>query len=428
MPTLLWNATLMDVRDGSPQPDGAILVDDDTIVATGLRADFGQAPGAVMVDLQGGYVIPGLVDPHVHVAFSAEPDAIEQVGEPDDPCVWQRAVRNAGDLLRSGVTTAADCGGPGDLPLRLKQQIMCGAVAGPRLLVSLNPITTPDGHCHHFGAHARGVAQLRHITRCLIERGADFIKIMASGGGTPGATAPTTPQYDVAELRAVVEVAQAASRAVVAHARATASIGAAVEAGVQRVEHLTWEAADVGRTRSGAALAAPAPADSVGYDPAVAARMAERGIWADPTLPAGRRALTSDGVPAERRSQLGAAFAQRDVAYQRMAQETGLRLLAGTDAGTPLVRFDDFALATELLVQVGGYQPWQALRAATLWGAEALGVAATRGTLAAGKLVDLVVLGKDPSADISALREPSAVLLGGRWVRGGHFMNSEAYP
>jgi imidazolonepropionase-like amidohydrolase len=101
-------------------------------------------------------------------------------------------------------------------------------------------------------------------------------------------------------------------------------------------------------------------------------------------------------VPPERREELARQFALRYPNYRRLAAEAGVRLLCGTDAGTPLVSFDDFALVPELLVELAGYTPAEALRSATAWGAQALGVADSRGTLAADKLADLVILREDP--------------------------------
>ena len=102
--------------------------------------------------------------------------------------------------------------------------------------------------------------------------------------------------------------------------------------------------------------------------------------------------------------------------YQRLAREAGVRLLSGSDAGTPLVAFDDFALGPELLVDLVGYSAADALRSATLWGAEALGVVDTRGSIAPGKLADLIVLRDNPLTDARALRAVDAVMLGGRFL------------
>lgn len=152
MRQLLRDGAIVDVRTGRAIVDGAILVAGERIEAVGRSADFGEQPdGATVVELGGAFVVPGFVDPHVHVAFTSEPDALERVSAN----AWHLAARNTWILLESGVTTAADCGGPGELTLRLKQAIDHGDVAGPRLLVSLNPITTRSGHCNLFWGAGR---------------------------------------------------------------------------------------------------------------------------------------------------------------------------------------------------------------------------------------------------------------------------------
>lgn len=295
----------------------------------------------------------------------------------------------------------ADCGAPGGLGVRLRDAIRRGTVLGPRVLTSLRPITVPGGHCHHFGAVAAGVEQVAEAAHRLIGDGADFLKVMASGGGTGGAIPPGAPQYSEAELRTIAAVAHRAGKRVVAHCRATAAIRRALAAGVDRLEHVTWEA------------------DEGAYDfrSELAQSLVESGVWVGPTIAAGYRAARSPLVPEARRDVLRAHLPQRYRLYRRMAQDAGLQLLCGSDAGTPLVAFDDFALGPELLVQAAGYSAAEALRSATLWGAEALGVADTRGTLEPGRLADLVVLDADPLASPTALRAVAGVLLGGQWVR-----------
>jgi len=394
MRQLLRNGAIVDVRTGRAIVDGAILVAGERIAAVGRSAEFGERPdGATLVELGGAIIVPGFVDPHVHVAFASEPDALERVS----PNGWDVAARNARTLLESGVTTVADCGGPGELTLRLKQAIDHGEVAGPRLLVSLNPITTRSGHCNFFGALADDADSARSVARALIARGADFIKVMASGGGTRGATPATEPQFSQASLEAIVDEAHTAGLYVAAHARAPIAIRRAVLAGVDRIEHMTFE------TDSG-----------VAYDLEIVREMVARDTWADPTLPAGVRALDSEHVGLERRTELRQQFAWRYPNYRLLAG-AGVRLLCGTDAGTPLVTFDDFALGPELLSRVVGYSPAEALTSATLWGAQALGLDDSRGSLEPGKLADLVVLEENPLDDPSAMRSVKRVMLGGHW-------------
>ena len=407
---LLINVSLVDVERGRITPNSAVLVEDGRITRVGPRDAFRTEPDLIKLDDLGHhFVMPGFVDPHVHVAFDCSLQAIDCVGDADDPRMLALAAQNAAAALGAGVTTIADCGGPGDLVPRLSSALERGRLPGPRLLTSVNPITVRGGHCHHFGALAQGLDGVRGQTRRLIEAGADFIKIMASGGGTRGALPATHPQFSLAELQTVVDEAHAVGRRVAAHARAPEAIRRAVAAGVDRIEHLTWETPD-----------------GVSYDAAVATDMARRGTWADPTLPAGYRAMRSDTVPSERRAELARQFAWRYSNYHRLAHEAGVQLLCGTDAGTPLVAFDDFALGPELLVEVAGYSPADALRSATVWGAQALGVSDSRGTLTAGKLADLVALREDPFQTPTALRSVARVMLGGTWHSAGSLLRQEA--
>ncbi len=383
------------MRAGRGEP-GALVVDGDRIASLGPESDGPTA--AVSVDLGGRWVVPGFVDPHVHLAFSSAPDALERL-DTDGSVPWVRAVGNAERLLAAGVTTAADCGGPGHLNVRLRDAVVRGEVRGPRLLASVNPITRTGGHCAQIGLRADDRLGVESATRRVLEAGADFVKVMASGGGTVGDFGPWEPQYTASELRAAVEVAHAAGRRVVAHARGTEAIRRAVAAGADVLAHLTWETAD-----------------GYAYDADTAAAIRERRVWVDPTLPAGYQAARSERVAPERRDALRAHFGERYPLYRRLAREAGVRLLCGSDAGTPLVAMDEFALGPKLLVEVAGYSPAEALRAATVWGAEALGVADSRGTLESGKLADLVLLDADPLADVAALRRIAGVMVGGKWA------------
>jgi imidazolonepropionase-like amidohydrolase len=399
---LLRDVTLLDVRRRQVLSGQAVCVDEGLVVASGRSDDFGAEPAAHSIDLGGRYVVPGFIDPHVHLAFNGTLGAVEDVGSDESESTWQLAVRNAGELLAAGVTTAADCGGPMRFALGVMRAIESGVFPGPRMLMCLRPLTIRGGHCHHFGYVASGSAALRDATRELIEEGADFIKVMASGGATPCGYPPTTAQYSQSELTAIVEVAHARACRVVAHARAVEAIRASVSAGVDRLEHVTWEVEG-----------------GVAYDEGVAFDIARRGIWVDPTIAAGYRAARSPDVPQVRREGLASSLAQRYPNYRRMAREAGLPLLCGTDAGTPLVAFDDFALSGELLGSEVGYDGWEVLSSATLWGAEALGIARTRGAIEPGMFADLVVLSENPLATPSALRRVTDVMLGGRWCVGG---------
>lgn len=406
MAQLITNVTLIDAD--RVLAGAAIEIRDGLIAHIGARGDFEMRPDAAVLEGQGRWVLPGLIDPHVHLAFDTTPDCLATPLNPEDPQVWATACRNARAALAAGVTTVADCGSPGDLGVRLRAAFASGEELGPRVLVSGPVITVAQGHGAWFGRTAMDPPSMEEVARELLASGADFLKVMTSGGGTPGSVAPWEACYSVPTLRRLVEYAERAGVRVVAHARAAAAIRTCVAAGVHRLEHVTFESGPT----------------AVAFDEDLARRMLASEIWVDPTLPAGRRAMALPATAPARRRQLERTFSQRDPNYRRMA-ELGLRLLAGTDAGTPAVTFDDFALGPELLTQICGYHPLDAIRSATAWAAESLGLDDQIGRLRPGMQADLILLARDPLTDIRALREIAGVMKGGQWI-GGEEVGSAA--
>ena len=398
MPVIITNVTLIDA-DGI-RPEAAIEIADDRIVRVGTARDFGHRLETPTLDGGGRWVLPGLIDVHVHLALDATPNCLSTPRNPDDPALWDLACRNAQLLLHSGVTTAVDCGSPGDLGVRLRDAIAEGRQVGPRLLVSGPALTVEGGHGSWFGCVAPDSPRIVEVAREILESGVDFLKVMTSGGSTPGSVAPWQACFSVSTLTALVDFAERQGVHVVAHARSATAIRSCVEAGVHRIEHVTFE------TGPG----------TVAFDEETIRLTLERGTWVDPTLPAGRRAVTTDAIGSERRRQLELAFALRDPQYRRMA-EMGVPLLAGTDAGTPLVGFNDFSLGPTLLVDICGFSPMDAIKAATSWSAEALGISDVVGRLRPGMLADLIMLDANPLTDLGAFRDVVAVMKGGKWVR-----------
>ncbi|HEX2171965.1 MAG TPA: amidohydrolase family protein, partial [Dehalococcoidia bacterium] len=337
-------------------------------------------------------ILPGLINVHGHLAFSAGEDPVGDMIADDDLRLMIRAVENARRALAAGVTTVRDLGDRGGVSVAVRNAINQGLMTGPRLLVSGAPITTTGGHCHFMGMEADHTDDLRRAVRQQVKAGVDLIKVMATGGGlTPGSNM-AGPQYSVAELSALVEDAHRLNRRVAAHAHGTAGIRNAAAAGVDTVEHCSWRL----------------PGDAFGYDEQAGSDLVKKGIFVCFTLAAGYRRVESgeptDPVTAKRR-----ADREQRSAIQRRLLDAGARVIAGSDAGVTLTPFDDFVLELELLVSDLGLTPNQAIAAATSVAAEALGIDQQVGTLDAGKQADLLLVGADPRRDISALRHVQAV-------------------
>jgi len=370
--------------------EGAVLVRDERIAAVGPAAELenGLPPDVPTVRFPGATIMPGLFNCHVHLAFDTGPDPMSATREADGPGLVLGMAARALQLLGSGVTTARDLGDRDGLGLRLRDAITRGELPGPRLLVAGAPLTVPAGHCWYLGGEVDGVGEALELVRRHAAAGVDVVKVMVSGGQTTaGGAAMWESQFDQATLAAIVAEAHRVGRPVAAHAHGTASIAAAVAAGVDTIEHCTW-------------------LTDGEFDPRddIAAEIANRGITVCPTAsPNWRRLATFVG--AERAAALHGRL--------RWLDEHGVRLVAGSDAGLRGSVFDDPVTGLELYEELG-FPRERILELATSGAADGLGLTSVTGRLAAGLSADVLVVDGDPLADLGALRAVRLVLARGR--------------
>ncbi|MFO0688550.1 MAG: amidohydrolase family protein [Myxococcota bacterium] len=380
-----------DAVDPEPLP---LRVRAGRILALGPAALAASARPTDVIDLTGSFVIPGLIDAHVHLELDptlTTPAAQLAVPEADR----ERAMRErARAMLAQGITTARDCGGGAFREHALRRAIDAGEWSGPRLLCCGQPLTTPDGHCAFWGGAASSDREIEAVVERQVAAGSDWIKLMATGGVfTPGSR-PGDTQFDDARLATAVAAATRAGRFVAAHCHGTAGIAAALRAGVRTIEH--------------ASFAGPGGFGTA-WDDALAGELAAREVWVSPTANAGwlRRIRDAAGAPTD--------FFERMSRCLGRQRERGVRFVASTDAGIPGVFHDALAGGLEALAAFASMRPVEVLRAATADAAEALGLARETGRIAPGLSADLVVLPRDPTADLAALRAPARVLLRGVW-------------
>jgi imidazolonepropionase-like amidohydrolase len=265
-----------------------------------------------------------------------------------------------------------------------------------------------------MGAVADGTEALRATIRLLVHEGADFIKIMASGGGTAG-TLPGRATYSLFELRAAVEEAHGLGRLTVAHCRATEAMGNAAKAGVDLVEHAQFLDPDL------------VPR----FDDEVADALLRAGTYISPTLQAGtqhatalrlRRQAEREPLREAERARLALAAQRREtfleVFQQLLRAGFGERLVAGSDSGCFDMAFGHLLHDLELMV-AGGMSNRQALQAATSRAARAIGLEGQTGALRPGLVADLLVVAGDPLARIGDLANVAAVVQSGRLVVSG---------
>jgi imidazolonepropionase-like amidohydrolase len=294
-------------------------------------------------------------------------------------------------MVRAGITTARDLGGGEFGELELRDAINAGVHIGPRLLCAAQPITSPRGHCFFWGGEAATLAEAEMVLERQIARGADLIKVMATGGNmTPGSD-PVAAQFDAETLAALVALARKHGRHVAAHCHGTAGIRNAVSAGVATIEHCSWRGVE---------------GTGTDFDPELAAALATRGVFVSPTLNSGWRRHIGRDLEARLRAN-----------YAQM-RSAGVRLIASTDAGIPGVVHTDLPSALATFSHFAGLTPVETLRAATSDCAEALGLGRTVGVLAPGFAADLLLVEGDPLTDLAVLTKPAAVFKDGRTVVG----------
>lgn len=371
---------------------GFVRIEEGRIVAVG-RGE-GPADGAEVVELANGFAIPGLIDAHVHIGIDPARGVAAQARQPAHER-WLAMTQRARAMLRAGITTARDLGGPDGLELALRDAIARGELAGPRLVCAGQPVTTPGGHCHFWGGEAATDADALRVVDRQLARGADWIKVMATGGVATAGTRPADAQLDAASIARVVARAAASGRRVAAHCHGTAGIRNAALGGVATIEHCSFAGAD----GFGADL-----------DAAVVDAVARSGAWVSPTVNAGwqRRERDAQGAVTP--------FFERMSRVHRALVAAGVPLVASTDAGIPGVAHDRLAEGLAALARYAGLSPAQALRAATSGAARALGLECETGRLAPGLAADVLVLEADPLVDLGALARPLAVFARGQRV------------
>lgn len=355
---------------------------------TRVGAAAGLPPGR---DMSGLTAIPGLMDSHVHLCLDPGVMAPEdQQTDPDKvlPLMRERAIA----MVKAGITTARDLGGGHWTELALRDEINAGSTIGPRLLCAGQPITSVGGHCHFWGGEAADIAAVDAVLDAQVEKGADLIKVMATGGSITKNSVPANTQFDADTLARIVARSRAAGKTVAAHCHGTGGISNAARAGVTTIEHCSWVGPD-GWGKN--------------YDPDAVAMMVEQGTWVSPTIHLGWRRFRGNAPLESLRQQNLAAI-----------QAAGVRLIAGTDAGIPNVRHHELPLALVEMAHFAGLSPVATLRAATSDCALAFGLGAETGRLAPGFSADILLFEGDPLGDLAVLAKPVEVITRGRPLLG----------
>ncbi len=380
---------------------GSVVVEDGRIadvVEGGARP-----PAGTVVGCGGRTLLPGLIDAHVHIG-AVDVNITDQQRHYFDSELALRMGRALTALLDQGFTTGRDAGGA---DAGFRRAVAAGVVAGPRLLVSGRPLSQTGGHgdrrlptedatapASRVGLRSRvvdGVDEVRRAVREELRRGADQIKVMASGGVMSPADRLADDQFSDEELAAAVATARAAGSYVLAHAYTPAAIQRCVRAGVRSIEHGNL------------------------LDEPTAALMAEHGVYLVSTLVTYEKLYEEGerhGLSRENLDKL-ARVIDAGLDGLRIARAAGVKIASGSDLLGPLSRHRgrELAIKAQVLGAMG------AVVAATRTNAELLRIQDETGTVEPGKRADLIVVDGDPLADPGLLGRPEtlwAVVAGGR--------------
>ncbi|WP_280479475.1 amidohydrolase family protein [Nocardia cyriacigeorgica] len=368
---------------GATHAPGAVVVDEGKIAWVGPASDLPgdwQGAGVARIDLPQASVLPGLIDAHVHLAFGGAahlPAAIQATTRLDAAATIRTGLA---ELLGAGVTTVRDLGAPRytDIDTLTRHDTRL------RVLTATIPLTVAGGHCHSLGGAVDTLTEIRDLVAANAARGADWVKIMGSGGFTTGGTSsPNEPQFTNTQVRAAVDAAHEHRLPIAAHAHGTAAIRQAVAAGVDSIEHCTWMTAD-----------------GFDLDHGLVREIADREILVCPTINHLARAAAGRLPWPVRRDHL------------RVMLEAGVRLIPGSDSGIPHTPPGCYPHSLPAYLDLG-LTPAEVIDLATRQAADALRIGHLTGTLAAGLSADLIAVPGDPTRDLDLLTRPILTMAAG---------------
>jgi imidazolonepropionase-like amidohydrolase len=397
MLSAIVGGTLIDGLGGDPVRSGVVVIEDGRIIAAGSEKNVAIPSKARRIDATGHTILPGFIDCHVHGTYRARDMRQHLLNAPTYNVL--RSIDIFRETLACGITTARDMGGA---DAGFRAAIEEGLIDGPRLLISLGMISQTGGHGDYWvpadmriqkrawlpNTVADGVEEIRRVVRELLMRGADFIKICATGGITSITDSWDEPQFTIEEIRTAVEEAAAKKRRVAVHAEGIDGIRNAVQAGIHSLEH-GWF-----------------------IDEGCVDKMIQMNTWWVPTLALVPLSMKKRG---DDKSWAGHQMGQEDVKDRQIydlmqaqipvwkeAVRRGVKVAMGTDQSHRLLVGENM-VELEFMVNWLGMTPMEVIVASTSKAAECI-ERPELGALAAGKVADILVVDGDPLDDIKVMQ------------------------
>ncbi len=347
---------------------------------------------AEVIDAKNKFVLPGVIDCHVHLSMNGGPHPMADMGKSREAEALLTALRSCDELLKAGVTTVRECGGIGLESVIIRDAIKAEKMDGPRIITCGKAIKIPGGH--FAGAEVTGAQEARYAARTLIRDGAQFIKLMATGGLGKIGEKPGVVELDVDEMKAAIGEGRKHGMAAAAHCHSKEGMMRAMEAGVTTLEHCTF------------------------IDDEVIDKMLENDIFFVPTF-----------SPYTQMSRYGAESGvspymcqmSKDIcAYKNstfhLACERGVKIAFGRDAGAPLTKHADYTIEMADM-ENAGMSKKDIIISATETAAKALQIWEETGSITEGKFADIVILNADPLDDLANYKQLDAVFAEGKLIK-----------
>ena len=397
--TLIHAGKLLAVPGSAPASNMTIIVEDDRI--TGVQKGFVEAEDATVIDLRDHFVLPGLMDMHVHLQGELGPNNDRDTLKMSDQLMQMRSIYFAMNTLKAGFTTVRDVGSSSQEMYAMRDAINNGWIDGPRIIAA-GGVGITGGHADVSGVNpdlmemftspniCDGPYDCRRATRNVIKYGADWIKITSTGGVMTERATGTGQQMEMDELREVVLAAERMGRKVASHAHHEDGIVAALEAGVASIEHGSYTG------------------------PRAIKLFKETGAYLVPTLLAGKTvatlALEADFMAPEVKEKairVGNAMAG---SFEK-AHKAGVNIAYGTDSG--ISPHGTNAEEAVLMVEAG-MSEMDVITTATINAADLIDMSDSIGTIEAGKFADIIAVDNSPLESIEELLDVDFVMKGGK--------------